>query len=171
MKVGVKDGHLRRRHDEMWYDNQQKRGKQEERRQQTRGGGALHGGGGSLGGGDGMLRGQEAAAAAQQQGQCNNQLANKRLTGGRASTDKRRQIVQRTRSGSGSGATIGIMTTSRRHQRTIGGGILKAGGTSRRWEVEVAWQDDKRRRWHVLKTTGGVDAARQVASQQPARAN
>ncbi len=32
---------------------------------------------------------------------------------------------------------------------------MKAGGTSKRWEVEVAQQEDKRIRWRIVKTTGG----------------
>jgi hypothetical protein len=70
-----------------------------------------------------MLRGQEVVAAAQQQGQRNNQLADKRPTGGEAFADKRRRIVKRTRSGSS--VTRGILTTSQRHQRTRGDGVLK----------------------------------------------
>jgi hypothetical protein len=50
--------------------------------------------------------------------------------GGEVFADKRRLIVERTRSGSG--ATRGIVTISRRHQQTRGGGVLKAGGTSKR---------------------------------------
>ncbi len=32
---------------------------------------------------------------------------------------------------------------------------MKDGGTSRQWEVVVARQEDKRRRWRIVKTTGG----------------
>jgi hypothetical protein len=109
--------------------SRQKRGKQKERRQQTRSGGAVQGRGGLLQGGGGMSRGREVAAAARQQGQHDNQLAKKRPTGGEASADKRKWIVERTRSVSG--AIRGVMTASRRHQQTRGGGILKADGTSR----------------------------------------
>jgi hypothetical protein len=59
-----------------------------------------------------------------------NQLVNKRPTGGEAFADKRWWIVERTRSGSG--AMRGVMTISWRHQRTRGGGVYKAGGTLKR---------------------------------------
>ncbi len=62
------------------------RGNREEK--WTRGGGALHGRGGPL-------REQEEVAV-QQQGLCNNQLVNKRQTGGEASEDGVRQGIERT---------------------------------------------------------------------------
>jgi hypothetical protein len=91
----------------------------------------------------GALREQEEAVE-QEQGQHDNQLANKRQTGGEASADRRRQSVKRMR-GSGS-TTRGILTTSwqtRGKKRggaggPRGSGVLKAGGTSRQQEVEVA---------------------------------
>jgi hypothetical protein len=46
-----------------------------------------------------------------------------------AFADRRWWIVERTRSGSS--ATRGIVTKSRRHQWTRGGGVLKACGTSK----------------------------------------
>jgi hypothetical protein len=49
--------------------------------------------------------------------------------GGEAFADKRQWILKRTRSGSGT--MRGVVTISQRHQRTRGGGILKAGGTSK----------------------------------------
>ncbi len=101
-----------------WYVRtcRQKWGKWEERCQETRGGGVLRGGGSSsqdrlhverTRGRGSVLKGREAAAA-QQQGWHDNQL---------------RWIVERTRSGSS--MMRGVVTISQRHQRTIGGGVLK----------------------------------------------
>jgi hypothetical protein len=78
---------------------------------------------------------------------------NKRSIGGEAFADKKGWILKRMRSGSG--ATRGIVTISRRHQRTRGDGVLKAGGTLKGCEVEVARQEDERLRQRVVKTTGG----------------
>jgi hypothetical protein len=123
MKTGVEDGHKRRWHDKMICENQpaierQTRGevpvdkrrwhvvrqrqlvlRQRQRVERTRDRGRVSRG--------------WVAAAAQQQGWHDNQLANKRPTRGEAFADKRRWIVERTRSGSG--ATRGVLTISRRH--------------------------------------------------------
>jgi hypothetical protein len=116
-------------------------------------------GGIALQGRCGASREQEEVMA-QQQGQCNNQLANKSQTGDEASVDKKRQSVERTRGGHG--AMRGVATTSRQMRGKRGGGtsgqrgssVLKAGGTSRQQEVEVAWQEDKRRRQCILRMRG-----------------
>jgi hypothetical protein len=156
MKAGVKDGHLRRRRDEMICENQivkerQTRGEApadkwrwfisrgRQRVERMRGGGCVS-------------RGQEVAAA-WQQGWHDNQLANKRPMGREAFTDKRRWIVDRMRSNSG--ATRGVVTISWRHQRIRGGGIYKASGTLKWWELEVAQQEDERMRRRIVKMTGG----------------
>ncbi len=130
----------------IWYvrTSRQKRGKREEIRQQTSGGSLSRGRGG-------VLRGRKAEAAWQQW--YDNQLANKRPTGGNVFADKRRWIVDRMRSGSS--VTRGIVTISWRHQRTRGGSVYKGVGTLNGWEVEVVRQEDKRMRQHVVKMTGG----------------
>jgi hypothetical protein len=87
------------------------------------------------------------------QGQHNNQLVNKRQTIGEASAVRRQWSVKRTRDGCG--ARRGIATTSQQMKDKRGGGtsgqrggsVLKADGALRQQEVEVAWQEDKRRRW------------------------
>ncbi len=56
----------------------------------------------------------------QQQGQCDNQLANKRQTGRKASVDKRQRSNKRSR---GSGGTTRGITTSNRQTRGKGGEV------------------------------------------------
>jgi hypothetical protein len=60
--------------------------------------------------GRGSVLKRREAVAAQQQGQHDNQLANKRSTGGETFADRRRWIVERTRSGSST--MRGIVTIS-----------------------------------------------------------
>ncbi len=129
-------------------------------------------------GGGGASKEREKTAA-RQQGQRDNQLANKRQTVGEASVDRRWRSVKRTRDGSG--ATRGVETTIRQMRGKRGGlasgqrggGFFKAGGASRQQEVEVVRQEDKRRRWRVVRqeAKAEAEAERQEVTQQPARAS
>ncbi len=58
-----------------------------------------------------------------------------------------------------------------RRQRTSGGGVLKADGALRLQEVEVVQQEDKRRRWCVVRARGKGKGGGGATTQQPVRAN
>ncbi len=110
------------------------------------------------------------------QGWCNNQLANKRQTGEEASVDKRQRSNKRTRGCSG--VTRGIVATSQQTRCKRGEvpadkrqRVLKAGGASRLQEVGVPWQENKRRRWHVIRMRGKYSGWGRATTQQPVGAN
>jgi hypothetical protein len=117
------------------------------------------GGGASRGGGS-ASRDQEEAAA-QQQGLRDNQLANKRQTGEETSADWVRRSIEKTRGGSG--VTRGITTTSWQMRGKSGGGpsgqrgggVLKAGGTSKRQEQWRRWLTFWRRHLRQRLQGGG----------------
>ncbi len=107
--------------------SQQTRGLWEEK--WTRGGGALQG--------RGIASREQEKVAVQQQGQCDNQLENKRQTGGEVSLDRVGGSIKRTRGGGGTTRGVAITSWQTRGKRgggtsgQRGGGVLKAGGASR----------------------------------------
>jgi hypothetical protein len=110
------------------------------------------------------------------QGQRNNQLANKRHSGGQASADKRWRNNERTRGGGG--ATRGITTTSQKMRVKRGEAPAEKRGRrlESRWQlkttrVKVVQQEYKRRRQHIVRTRGKGGGGGQATTGQSVRAD